>query len=82
MLVHVKYIVCMYKGPLIETYKKGGIQMPITPPDGFLEGLLCQVGVLLLFILLTLAIIVAQLFGIDASLIDAARDALSDACAV
>jgi hypothetical protein len=56
--------------------------MPITPPDGFLEGLLCQVGVLLLFILLTLAIIVAQLFGIDASLIDAARDALSDACAV
>jgi hypothetical protein len=56
--------------------------MPITPPEGFLEGLLCQVGILLLYILLTLAIVVSQLFGISATQIDAARDALSNACAV
>ncbi len=60
---------------------KGGNEMSITPLIGLLEGLLCQVGVLLLYIVLTLAIVVAQLFGIDATQIDAARDALSNACA-
>ena len=45
--------------------------------DGLLETLLCELGRLLVFLLLTLAIIVADLFGFDTAPIVAARDAIA-----
>lgn len=47
--------------------------------DGLLETLLCELGRLLVFLLLTLAIIVADLFGFDTAPIVAARDAIATA---
>ena len=47
--------------------------------DGILETLLCELGRLVLFLLLTLAIIVADLFGFDPAPIVAARDAIATA---
>jgi hypothetical protein len=47
--------------------------------DGLLETILCELGRLVLFLLLTLAIIVADLFGFDTAPIEAARDAIATA---
>ncbi|MBM4761165.1 hypothetical protein [Bacillus sp. B15-48] len=47
--------------------------------DGLLETLLCELGRLLIFLLLTLAILVAGLFGFDPAPIRAARDAVATA---
>ena len=47
--------------------------------DGLLETLLCELGRLVLFHLLTLAVIVADLFGFDTAPIVAARDAIATA---
>ena len=47
--------------------------------DGLLETLLCELGRLVLFLLLTLTVIVADLFGFDTAPIVAARDAIATA---
>ena len=47
--------------------------------DGIVETLLCELGRLILFLLLTLAILVADLFGFDPAPIIAARDAIATA---
>lgn len=52
--------------------------MPIST-DGLLETLLCELGRLLVFLLLTVAIIVADLFGFDTTGIENARDAIATA---
>ncbi|MFJ5761671.1 hypothetical protein ACIQAA_21670 [Neobacillus sp. NPDC093182] len=51
----------------------------ILQDGGILENLLCELGRLVLFLLLTLAIIVAELFGFDPAPIVAARDAIATA---
>jgi hypothetical protein len=47
--------------------------------DGLLETLLCELGRLLVFLLLTLAIIVADLFGFNTDAIVEARNEIATA---
>ncbi|MEH6905362.1 hypothetical protein [Neobacillus drentensis] len=50
--------------------------MAISLPPDFLDNLLCELGLLLVYILLTVAIIVADLLGVDSGDIRDARDDL------